>query len=287
MDKFLNKRYWRHLAIQILPEFIKGPIRSRLQGYRPLGTSLSIAITDTGEVLEALIAKSIRLRIPRQLAADFHLYFADNAEYAEEMAGFVKEARKGGLLFDVGASHGIFSALYCASSPGNKVIAFEPSPSWKPLFEPLMAVNDLAERVQLVPVAIGNDNGDLELYLDRTTGFVQIVESPQESERIIAPVRTIDDICRELSLTPDLIKMDVEGYELEALQGARHLLGTRKPAICLELHLNYLEDRKIKPREILDLLQSFDYSLYSCLDEKLSSRDIYDSIKPVYRFVAR
>jgi hypothetical protein len=97
---------------------------------------------------------------------------------------------------------------------------------------------------------------------------------------------TVDREMEALGLVPDVIKIDVEGYEHELLRGAQRLLRTRKPVICLELHLDLLERRGISPADLIADLQSHGYHFRSCVGRPLDPFDITDSIHAILRFVA-
>ena len=97
---------------------------------------------------------------------------------------------------------------------------------------------------------------------------------------------SLDDEVRSSGVAPDLLKIDVEGYEYEVLVGARVLLRERKPAICLELHLDLLERRGQSPIDVLGELQSHGYQFRSCAGDDLSASQICNSMYAVRRFVA-
>ena len=97
---------------------------------------------------------------------------------------------------------------------------------------------------------------------------------------------SVDREVEQLGVEPDLVKIDVEGYEYEVLVGARRLLGERKPPICLELHLDLLDRRGIEPRRVLDELASHGYHLRSCAGRPLRAGDVLRNLNAVMRLVA-
>jgi len=52
----------------------------------------------------------------------------------------------------------------------------------------------------------------------------------------VVPVRTLDSEVKELGLVPTIIKIDVEGWELEVLKGAENILARYRPLLFLSLH---------------------------------------------------
>jgi FkbM family methyltransferase len=61
--------------------------------------------------------------------------------------------------------------------------------------------------------------------------------------RLTLPVRSLDSICAELGDDPELIKIDVDGYEARILPGAMQMIRRRRPWIVLELHRQTYLDR--------------------------------------------
>jgi hypothetical protein len=104
--------------------------------------------------------------------------------------------------------------------------------------------------------------------------------------RIEVEMTSLDREVERLGLEPDLLKIDVEGFEYEVLLGARGLLARRKPPICLELHLGLLERRGVAPRQVVELLQSHGYGFRTYHGRVLSADDVWDSMHAIFRFVA-
>ena len=78
---------------------------------------------------------------------------------------------------------------------------------------------------------------------------------------------SLDSFIEEKSIFPEILKIDVEGAELNVLDGSKSLLTNYRPKIIISLHpwhLNLL-DRNIK--EIYDYCDKYSYQLLSCIDE--------------------
>lgn len=97
---------------------------------------------------------------------------------------------------------------------------------------------------------------------------------------------TLDEECRKLDELPDVIKIDVEGYEWEVLHGAERLLDDGKPLLFLEVHLHYLDKRGISPSRIFNFLQGYRYRFYSSVGRELTPSDIPNTLYNVRRIIA-
>lgn len=149
-------------------------------------------------------------------------------------------AAPGMVVFDVGAGVGIFTmvlARWCGS--GGRVVAFEPTPQSREALRDHLALNALADRVEIVEAAVSDYEGTGVLFAAGCSGENTLHPSyfrPDAAARVRVPVTTIDAYCRTSGLTPDLMKIDVEGLEFQALRGARETLLRCRPAMIVELH---------------------------------------------------
>jgi len=121
----------------------------------------------------------------------------------------------GDRCFDVGAHRGWDTLVLGKLNRGAEIAAFECNPEAVPLIEQNAALNHLPVRVIRTLIGSKSDgNGNLSLDAAATQFFV-----------------------------PDFVKMDIEGFEAEALEGATELLSTRKPSLVIEVHGEAIEER--------------------------------------------
>lgn len=272
----------RRASAKVIPEFIKAPIRCRLYGYYPSKARLNVEVTKKGSDYQLRIDESIELLVTEDALEDFSFHFIHNGASIEEMSGFLREAQSKRVLLDVGAYKGLFSLMFCASDKRNRAIAYEPSPVLRAMMQEMIRLNEFQSRLALESYAIGESKREINASVD-ATGFINLENGAHDTR---VEMTTLDDECERLGAFPDIVKIDIESYEHEALLGARKLLSQR-PVICLELHLDALEKRGISPRIVCDGLTSSGYRLYSCVGKELSPRDVYDSASAVLRFIAR
>jgi FkbM family methyltransferase len=285
LESLWSKRFWRKIGVKLLPESIKHPIRLRLHGLTGKASTglLKFGSDENGSF--ALIDDSIKLRSADSLKPSLNYQLVDNVDCIEEATGFLKLARSKSCMFDAGAYVGLFSLLFCASGRDKKAVAFEPSSAMLPILQSHIELNNLQDRIKVRPVAIGSSDGDVSFSVE-DSGFVQVISSPMSTGKTMVPMSTIDSECKLLGMKPDLLKIDVEGFEFEALKGAEQLLKSDKPDILLELHLNYLEDLGISSIELCQYLEKFGYRFFFCNHKPCTLKDICDSLKPVVRFFA-
>jgi len=202
-----------------------------------------------------------------------------------------RAARQGGVLFDIGAHSGVISALFCATDPQNRAIAFEPSPILVRALREIRDLNDFGDRMRIEALGIGDTKATVEMLLDPAAGIVQTRRFEQtmwdEPERLEVPTERIADAAERLDVVPDFIKLDVEGFEYEAIKGSLDFLACHKPAIFLELHLNYLEERELPARGPLEMLERCGYCFYNYSGVRLHGSELYDSPLAAIHLVAR
>lgn len=189
-----------------------------------------------------------------------------------------------GLAFDIGSTGGYF-AMVMASLEGvhTDVLGLDMMPFVVPAFETDRKENPaLADRmIEGRNVAISDaDAGDITVWMHKTRlfeheprpeeyreKFTRRIKHALNGERwklklnkLTLPVRSIDSICDELGRDPDIIKVDVDGYEAKVLPGAMRMLARRKPWIVLELHRQvYLNRFGVTRADILRPLLDIGY----------------------------
>lgn len=169
-----------------------------------------------------------------------HLYGGWEPEVLETLS---RLAKPGMVIYDVGANHGLY-ALLLARSVGTqgKVFAFEPMPSIRQAATMNRDLNGLKD-LEIVAAAVSNTSGTAEFVVGHHEGAGHLVTADRGGapsttceSRFIVRVTTIDDFVAEGNPPPDLIKIDIEGAESAALEGAKHTLASKRPKLMIELH---------------------------------------------------
>lgn len=178
----------------------------------------------------------------------------------------------GAVCVDVGAQMGYLS-LAMATCAGRKSVvhAFEPEGSNAARFMENMALNNI-QNVHLHREAISNVEGMLQLFLSKTanagTHSTLYNESTVTESSIQIPATTLDAFARANDLQRlDLIKVDVEGAELEVLQGADTVLRAYRPRVILELCDQLQIGRGLSSRKIKEFMVERGYLPYAIADD--------------------
>ncbi|HEY0516442.1 MAG TPA: FkbM family methyltransferase [Solirubrobacteraceae bacterium] len=148
--------------------------------------------------------------------------------------------RDGQVVYDIGANAGFYTVI-CARSVGarGQVVAFEPLPANLELVNHNVQINGFVN-VTVLPYAIGGSRGraGFTLGADSTRGGLTHAHAePERAGTIEVDVRGLDELIAEGAVAaPHVIKMDIEGAEVDALNGAGALLAGRRPALLVEVH---------------------------------------------------
>jgi FkbM family methyltransferase len=121
------------------------------------------------------------------------------------------------VIVDAGANIGVSCIWLLANNPGATLIAFEPAPD---NFTFLKQNLEHIEGVTLYQEAIGDHAGTVDLHLAKHGAVHSIVDVDVGSETIAVPMVTLKDRLDSHSITHvDLLKLDVEGSELDVIRG--------------------------------------------------------------------
>jgi FkbM family methyltransferase len=148
----------------------------------------------------------------------------------EEYRAFRAATRDGATVLDIGANAGSYTILFAQwVGPTGRVIAFEPVPAICELLRVEVELNGVADRVEIVNAAVAGSEGTVAMTAPGAIGINRVVPSSEPGLLQVCAV-TIDGFCATHRVRPDVIKIDVEGLELDVLRGARRTLATNRLA---------------------------------------------------------
>lgn len=154
-----------------------------------------------------------------------------------------RSVKPGSLCLDIGAHVGIYAlSLARWAGPNGKVFAFEPSPETRAVLESNIHRNRFDDRIGVIPKGVSDRQSDATFFAADLAGFSRLGEpNPERLEShksFNVSLTTIDAFCAERNIRPNWILIDIEGYEVAALKGARQTVasGRGKLGIVVEMH---------------------------------------------------
>jgi FkbM family methyltransferase len=150
--------------------------------------------------------------------------------------------RPGQVSLNVGAHMGIYAlALARWTAPGGRVFAFEPNPETRAALKKHVTLNGLGDRIEVLDQAVSDVSGQATFFAIGEEGFSRLdARNPDTHDRtsLTVSVTTVDAFCATRALTPDWITLDIEGFEVAALEGARDTIGQGRGRLGLivEMH---------------------------------------------------
>jgi FkbM family methyltransferase len=156
----------------------------------------------------------------------------------EEYYAFRAAVRPGVTVLDIGANVGAYTLMFATwVGRRGRVFAFEPAPRACEGLRAHVRLNDLDERVTVLQTAIAASAGDAAFAVHPSGGASSLAPaSVDRGTRISVATETVDNVCRTYGLLPAVIKIDVEGAELDVLRGARNTLTLPGLHVFVEFH---------------------------------------------------
>ncbi len=165
--------------------------------------------------------------------------------------------RHGDTVIDVGGHIGFTAILFArlVGDPG-KVFVFEPGPNNLPY---LRDNTGRLTNIQVIDSALSNGTGTGILFMENLTGqnntflehFDAFTVNREKSyvcettrEQVQVPIMVFDQFAREYRVAPALIKIDVEGFEWEVLQGMSETIDKHHPILMVEVQTHREEIHK-------------------------------------------
>jgi FkbM family methyltransferase len=147
--------------------------------------------------------------------------------------------RPGQTFWDIGAHIGFFAVIASriVGSSG-QVHCFEPMDESRDRLGQTVELNGLAN-VHISDVAVSRKSGHAELYPHRLSPMWTLANHQGGRGGVTVRVRSLDDLAAEIG-APQVIKIDVEGAELEVIRGGLRLLGGARPVLLVEFSTEQL-----------------------------------------------
>ena len=167
------------------------------------------------------------------------------------------------VVLDIGANFGYLSLVWSnsLSKHNGQVFAFEPNPDVYKTFVKSVNKNNLSAIITPEHCALGAEEKQISLYLSETTS--NTIQMATSKRKVAIDMITIDGYYKRNNISRcDLIKIDVDGIELDILQGGEYVMETFKPIYIVETN----DDMRI--------VDFFIDRHYSVLDMQLNEYEI-------------
>jgi FkbM family methyltransferase len=187
----------------------------RAVGLRPINRFGRQAMKGLG--LEKLYIDFAGLRMEGSVEDRLHLYqVAANQMEPFMSEQFLSAVRSRSVVLDLGSHLGYYTLL--AAQAGARVYAFEPDPRTFQYLIRNISINGFSDRVVTVPKAVCGTSGIASFFANKRPTHSSLVDNSGEVDAITVKQIALDDFLDD-NLVVDVIKMDIQGVELQALEG--------------------------------------------------------------------
>ena len=156
-------------------------------------------------------------------------------------------------IIDLGGNSGYHTCFFATFSPDINVITVEPNPEILGILKHNIQQNNLTN-VELIECAVSDKENELTLYSSHTdSGTTSLNKLENYDSEYKVPVRTLDSLLVDREdYFPDLIKADLQGFDLHAINGSRQLIQKSFPDIILEFCPN---EMPLSVEELTDIFR--------------------------------
>jgi FkbM family methyltransferase len=195
---------------------------------------------------------------------DRSTFFLDRWYDLETQLFLAATVRPGDTVIDVGANRGMFALTASRIvGPTGRVVCFEPNPRCVSTLELEIRSNQISN-IDVHKVGLGAENGTLKLTVPQVNSgqgtFSQTLYDGDATYRLDVPVVTGDSLLA--GVQPSFIKMDVEGFELNALRGLVGTIRRSNPILVHEVSPNFMKSLGYCVSDIRTLMGGLDYQGY-------------------------
>jgi FkbM family methyltransferase len=170
------------------------------------------------------------------------------------------------IIFDVGANVGQSAKKFRAAFPHARIYSFEPEPR---CYQELLLSTSGDPNIQCFQLALGDRAGSSTIYRTEHSTTSSLIEPDHYLDRVAVDIETLDDFVDRKGIDRiDLLKIDVEGFDLAVLQGGKKMLSANQiPLVLVEVGFTKGDSRHVLLDDIRDYLAPFGYFVYGIYDQ--------------------
>lgn len=186
-----------------------------------------------------------------------------------------KHFKPGQVIWDIGSHHGHYSIFAASvSDQKDRVFSFEPDDKARAVQVKNIAMNSFQDRINIMDVAVSKEDGFVDfLELDGNSNS-RIINGPSATDAKARRItsRSLDSLLQEIP-SPDYVKIDTEGAEIDILRGGSALLSNPKVNFICELHPFAWDAFGVTYAEFVNLLQKHNRTI-TLLDDRKKGSDL-------------
>lgn len=178
---------------------------------------------------------------------------------------FLNEIQKDDIIWDIGASFGIYTIFSALKAKNGMICSFEPEISTFRLLNRNIKLNNL-KNIKTFQIALMEKEGERLIYKSKsanigTHSFARRTDYPVSKKGKRVKITTGDRLIQETNLDyPNLVKIDVEGAELYVLKGMNNILNSNKLKILqVEIHPKILPLFNHNENMVIEYIESFNF----------------------------
>lgn len=251
----MKKRFRKRRFIFNIP-FIRRYYFSYLRNYARRHRDLDLITTITrGITMNLTLKDSVQ-----------YMLFIDDIYEPNETSLWLKYSKRASTIIDIGANVGYYSLLAASVNKTATIIGFEPISKTYNRFVENIEINRY-KNITAVRNAVSNTSGKIRINIgnENNWGMSSINQHDYLSDLYedIESI-TLDEYVKNSNINViDLIKIDIEGAEFNALLGMRNLLEVKSPIIFLEVLEQHLSKQNISLKRVFTFLWDFGYKSYT------------------------
>jgi FkbM family methyltransferase len=230
--------------------------------------------------------ENVNYKLDISNVVEHFIYFGYKDKMFEPVMSDIKAAK---VILDIGANIGSTAMYFSKVNNSAKIFAFEPHPhTFKRASENLN--RNQFRNINLVNLGLGNKKETLQLFEvnEKNPGMNRILQGNESFPHVTIEVDTLDNFSRANEVTTiGFIKIDVEGFEYNVIEGGTETLKKDLPTLFIELDDSNLRENGRSAKELMQLLKTIGYGSVSRSDTGANVTAADDFVNCHYDIVVR